>query len=1119
MIVVFPDFDTLQLVITSATVPPAISLSAVEAGTDDQGRCWLRPSAPLPSNVCDDLVRLGVQIEDTAGGGGEALGSWPQALPLQRVAKDEPVSGQTVVLFEMPDSKVFPTLVGEMLRLGNDRQSFRYLDDDDGKRRILLRVVGPPYYSLLRAVDRESATRPRAYVERAPNVWVEIGHTHPLLEQIHPESGKLLLMRPPRQWSFLDNAPFRDIYEVLDFQLPDHVAKLRDTPLPHRLQVPLRLAAGGSGEAAELWVVRDRPIEQLDALVQNADDPLLQRLAFAVGQHQGQTTVVVRVRPSKLPPPVVVLDGQAFRAFLKLPNLFVPCGWQLQPPLRRDAVRRLLAAEVEQITWLYPLADGAFRPESLPDDSFRPLADWVDYVLDHDQEALRTWVEATQFDFEPFICKDEAAPQPKPPPTPAPREPQNPTSDAREPEPPDAARARLAQSPPPQSPRPRADLAPRRELPSVLQERLCALEKQFLHYTGADAIAQRQALWPELAALNAALEQHHDAGLCWLNALWQADPPPPDWLRRWVQAETQHAPEDLQETYLDKILILKQPAVPEVRSLAAWCVWWGTQPTPPPWLHARLEKVQAFLRAHEDKLPARAAWLAWVHVLRLASGDVLGLARARDRLLNRLLDDGLKVDLDLPSFLRFSGQDASQRLRVVRERLLQLRESAQRWLRRAGYFQVDPRHPPQTPIYADLIFAFGLARLNDVSVCRQLLRQAEEELGQRDEVHSFLLQAYYHRIHDALAGKPHAGPLLPEQLEYLETLERQPRYVVDRLRQRSRILDPQERFDPYRLWKKFGDDLNQRLVRLPDVIDVAELRGRCEALLARYGTARTAVPTRLRLLAGLAPVAHRLGEAFTVDVLQRSAQTLDALEPTPDPALTRDQLAPLLERCLFLAAHFDQREHVQQFLRHFVALFERHGLNADATDLHGTLLQCLRGLRRLGWRDEVARILEQLAAYLLREEDLAVTRARLGRKWPAALRALLLIASGWSYFGQSQRAAPIIQAARDLLFCGELGHQDKTPLTCAYVMCVGTMETAFDGMEELFEQLGRLVDPFTVNSHYSVSQLDVIETVVLTVVSEDFALGSGAKRWLDEDEYLIRRRIHDDVRSVLARTT
>ena len=133
---------------------------------------------------------------------------------------------------------------------------------------MLLRVVGPPYYSLLRALERDgSAKAPRAYVERAPRVWVEIGYTHPLVEALKPTAGKSLLIRPPREWAFLEDAPFQDIYDILEFNLPERKIDWQETKAKSRLTVPLRLAPSGSPDQAELWVLHDRPLEQLDSLV------------------------------------------------------------------------------------------------------------------------------------------------------------------------------------------------------------------------------------------------------------------------------------------------------------------------------------------------------------------------------------------------------------------------------------------------------------------------------------------------------------------------------------------------------------------------------------------------------------------------------------------------------------------------------------------------------------------------------------------------------------------------------------------------------------------------------------------------------------------------------------
>jgi hypothetical protein len=40
--------------------------------------------------------------------------------------------------------------------------------------------------------------------------------------------------------------------------------------------------------------------------------------------------------------------------------------------------------------------------------------------------------------------------------------------------------------------------------------------------------------------------------------------------------------------------------------------------------------------------------------------------------------------------------------------------------------------------------------------------------------------------------------------------------------------------------------------------------------------------------------------------------------------------------------------------------------------------------------------------------------------------------------------------------------------------------------------------------------------VVLAVVTEDFAVGSVARHWLEDDEFLVRRRIHRDMNAVMS---
>ena len=75
------------------------------------------------------------------------------------------------------------------------------------------------------------------------------------------------MLRSPHQWTHLPEAKLHDIYEVIDFQLADEPAAWRDTELPAHVRVPIRLTRSGVPEAAELWVLREAGIAQLEELV------------------------------------------------------------------------------------------------------------------------------------------------------------------------------------------------------------------------------------------------------------------------------------------------------------------------------------------------------------------------------------------------------------------------------------------------------------------------------------------------------------------------------------------------------------------------------------------------------------------------------------------------------------------------------------------------------------------------------------------------------------------------------------------------------------------------------------------------------------------------------------
>ena len=255
----------------------------------------------------------------------------------------------------------------EMLRLGNDRQGFRWFaaPGEAETKRVLLRVIGPPYYTLLRALDKTAAGTKgtvRAYLERAPRVWVEVGHTHPLAAQIRVADKQLLLIRAPREWMYLDEAPFQDVYDIMQFKLPaspvgvdrgEGAQEDDGAAAAHRRERRRRPGTVGAPRATPSSNSTRSSATPTTGSRSGSCSP------SPPTRREQRRSSCARGRRSSRRRCCRSRTRSAFKPFWKLPNLFLPVGRRLHPTLRRDAVRKLLADDPDQVVWLYP--DGEDR--------------------------------------------------------------------------------------------------------------------------------------------------------------------------------------------------------------------------------------------------------------------------------------------------------------------------------------------------------------------------------------------------------------------------------------------------------------------------------------------------------------------------------------------------------------------------------------------------------------------------------------------------------------------------------------------------------------------------------------------------------------------------------------
>jgi hypothetical protein len=210
--------------------------------------------------------------------------------------------------------------------------------------------------------------------------------------------------------------------------------------------------------------------------------------------------------------------------------------------------------------------------------------------------------------------------------------------------------------------------------------------------------------------------------------------------------------------------------------------------------------------------------------------------------------------------------------------------------------------------------------------------------------------------------------------------------------------------------------------------------------------------------------------------------------------LPESRRAVLYGEALVVAGHFGRTELVPRLLE----LLGDAVKAVPGTELARVLDQSLRALRRIGLRREIAELLADV------ENALDANASN--------LQARLALAAGLAYLGDVARAMPIFEQARKALNEGMTMPQ-RLELTRALASAYAQapIGDALAGIGDLSGQLRDVSDSFGTNSHYCLSVLNFVESLVVGIASDDLALGEAGRRFVEDDEHLIRRRLHRDL--------
>jgi hypothetical protein len=1093
----FPRAESLRLALAAGVVPHSVARAPATGATTADGSCWVAvPDFPAPSAVA--LSRLGVSAHsDGATPPLRRLVAWAELVPPKPTALPPP--GR--VLLVLPDRALQP-LVDRLARLGGPAPAWRLVA---GGRAAVVADRLPPHLA-------DGAFE--AFGEVSPGVWVAAGFAHPLAATVVAKPGRELLIPAAGAWRTWREFPRpTDTPRVGTVttgvtlpELPRHDVVLRPVPTPAAAAATLCLVPGGC--------------DALAGLLRDAPEALLRK--YRVAQFDGIAALLAE--PGSVPP---VADAPGLRAFAPHPQcatLFVPAGHRLAPPLRPRALAGALGVGPGHLTLF--TSDG---PVHIPLSAFRKLADAIDYAVPP-AVAFRPVSPSAAWAALPAFVAESI------PPAEAPARPR-PASVARS-ESGEArphwlsrllpARPRKRGRPPqapvvtvlPELPADRERLREKLASPQALvlgndwAVRRRALERRVLADLPTLPPAERVALWADLGAVCDAFGDAGEAAICWRNAAWDGSPDGPE-AEAWLRAECRAARMPADGITAEKLLAAPDTAVSASAAVAFLARGVAASAD-------EVGRLLARVAAHEAELPARGVWLARLGAARVAGGDPLGLAAARDRLLARLGDRGAGLDLDAPAFLRFRGVVGGERLPFARDWLLAARDPIRRWLGkldgpgRLQWAGLDGE-TIRTAAYADLMLAWAFARLGDRGHAKQLEAQAARALAQPPgpgadaRVHSHLLALFRGRIRQAQEGRDPAGVLpTPAGLDDLG------RYAIDALRRASRALEPHETVDPFdgRDTRAFlgSDALGARLAEFVRPRSVLRNPGDARRLLALDEADATAA-TMPRVVFALLEVAPALDPLLVAAVVPQAVRAVDLIPEwvrlaglPGDPAALTQRFG---RRMLLVAAHAATHFRLAPSLRAATEdLIERiETPDGPAARLfEGAAGPYFRALARLG--------LGPFAALLL-----ARLRPGDGPVVGPGPRELGL-AVGQFAAGHADAGNATLDAARHrLLVTGVRDDRDRTATALAYAAALehAAPRVALGRLQELFLRLDMVTATGATNRYFTLAPLALVDTALRAVVGEDSALGPRVRAWLDDDEFLTRRRVARDLAEALRR--
>lgn len=384
--------------------------------------------------------------------------------------------------------------------------------------------------------------------------------------------------------------------------------------------------------------------------------------------------------------------------------------------------------------------------------------------------------------------------------------------------------------------------------------------------------------------------------------------------------------------------------------------------------------------------------------------------------------------------------------------------------------------------YAHLLFAFGFTRCGEWNTALRLANQSNSFFHQAtDDATRFLGQAFRFRVNASLRGSPHVGPLPTDLNRELSTLSAMDRYAVDRLRQASRVLEPEDLVSPFQAWIQSNqtEDIDTALHALALIDDGDDLWERIQTLRNTWKTSNPRRKSHIRLMSALLGLVPRLDWERGKTIFDEAGELLINL---PEPQTERGYrlCSLLIQRAMQAVRHLGCAEPFDILWHAWSELMANPLSTPEEPTLPQTFTVCARTLRDLGRLEDLEHCADEMMDWLKQHPNSTSTNR---------LHQMLSLAEVWLMQGNCTQPAPVLDEVRDQLLYRRSEELKQDPRVCTRAICryisalgYARLDLANERIEELLDQLEPPVSHYTTNRYYCLPALEIVESVATCLI-------------------------------------